>query len=254
MSKNKHKKIKVGDLLTGAGSSFKRCYESHPVIEFPNEGKESGWLAGGNCGSPIHSDYDVYVGLDWCFQPRHRASYPWEPEHKTNVIEFQFKITDGAAPADTENAKKMVTWLCNQLQQGKKVHIGCIGGHGRTGMIIAAIMAEWSQMEDAITWVRENYCKKAVESAAQVNWLNTHYGIKKVAGSKQHHAPAPSGGNWPSYDPGKKYGSTHGGGYSGYSGSSGTGSMFDDKQIHYGGTSNKVTPMSSKRNIWQKTA
>ena len=72
------------------------------------------------------------------------------------------------APANVTRFKKLVTWLCNQLQDGKTVHVGCIGGHGRTGTVISAIVAELLEEKDAIQWVRKHYCKKAVESKAQV--------------------------------------------------------------------------------------
>jgi hypothetical protein len=37
-----------------------------------------------------------------------------------------------------------------------------------------------------ITYVRENYCKKAVESPAQVKFLVKHYGVAEAAGAKVH--------------------------------------------------------------------
>ena len=39
------------------------------------------------------------------------------------------------APSNVARFKKLVTWVCTQLQDGKTVHIGCIGGDGRTGEI-----------------------------------------------------------------------------------------------------------------------
>jgi hypothetical protein len=39
-------------------------------------------------------------------------------------------------------------------------------------------------IEDAITYVREHYCKKAVESSTQVAFLHKQYGIKVVPGSR----------------------------------------------------------------------
>jgi hypothetical protein len=71
---------------------------------------------------------------------------------------------------------------------GKTVHVGCVGGHGRTGIVISAIVAELTGKKDAIQWVRKHYCKKAVESKAQVQFLMKHYGVTEVTGTK-------SGGN-----------------------------------------------------------
>ena len=244
----------VGDLLGGVGTgSYRRCYEDHPVIEFDNgEGKPKGILAGGNCGYPIHKDADVYIGLDYCFRRQHGSDYPWEPKKEGGPIEFEYLITDMRAPSNTDSAMKMIDWVCNQLQAGKKVHIGCIGGHGRTGTIIAAIVSKLCGLEDAITWVRKNYCKKAVESREQIEWLHKNYGIKKVAGSKEggSHAPFPSTSHSNRYDESKYKSSgktssrsSSSGGYSGYQGS-----LVAES---FGGKSEKITPMQSKSNIWK---
>ncbi|QIN95304.1 thymidylate synthase [Stenotrophomonas phage vB_SmaS_DLP_3] len=244
----------VGDLLGTGGGNYRRCYEDHPVIEFDNgEGKPVGILAGGNCGHPIHKDADVYIGLDWCFRRQHGANYPWEPESKSGVIEFEYSISDGRAPSDTASAVKMIDWICNQLQAGKKVHVGCIGGHGRTGMILSAVVAKMCAMEDAITWVRKNYCKKAVESREQVEWLAKNFGIKKVSGSKEgiSHGGGTARNSISShnnrYDPDKFPGKTSSssGGYAGYQGSLAA--------ENFGGKSQKITPMKSASDIWKST-
>lgn len=56
---------------------------------------------------------------------------------------------------------------------GGKVVFFCIGGHGRTGTAIAAMMItylEWDAWA-AIDWIRKNYCSEAVESKEQENYL-----------------------------------------------------------------------------------
>ena len=86
-------------------------------------------------------------------------------------------------PDDPAEFKKMVTWTLQQLDEGKKVHCGCIGGHGRTGTFLAALCAEAGE-KDAITYVRKNYCKKAVESTKQAEFLTKHFGVTEVEGYK----------------------------------------------------------------------
>lgn len=174
---------KIGYTAAGAVSktimdAYKACHESHKAV-----GVLNGLLRGGSCRSPL-SDYDVYVGLDFSFRRTHEL-YPWQvakagvPEHQ-----FEFLITDGRAPKDPALFKEMVTWLVGQLFAGKKVHVGCIGGHGRTGLVMAAVVAEATGNKDAITWVREHHCKKAVESEEQVDFLVEHYGVAEVEPSK----------------------------------------------------------------------
>ncbi len=153
------------------------CYTTHEPIEI---GK--GFLLGAACGSP-REGYDIYIGLDWGMEFNHQK-FPWELNGKDDVIEVQYRITDGCAPKSPKQFKKMITWICSQLQDGKRVHVGCIGGHGRTGLVVAAIVREALGIKDAIKWTRKHHCKKAVETQSQVNFLHKHFGIKKAKGSK----------------------------------------------------------------------
>jgi protein-tyrosine phosphatase len=106
------------------------------------------------------------------------------------VWEIHYPIEDQHAPKNVDRFQKMITYLCNQLQAGKTVHVGCIGGHGRTGVVIAAIVAEMKDYvmgqdnHDVIQWVRKHYCEKAVESWEQVKFLQKYYGVSKAEPSK----------------------------------------------------------------------
>jgi hypothetical protein len=152
-----------------------RCYESHPVLEVG-----TGKLYGGSARRPVIRNADIYVVLQ-SGDLDGRQSDPWE---KQTVTEVQYAIRDMEAPENVTRFKKMVTWLCNQLHDGKTVHVGCIGGHGRTGTVLSAIVAEVSDTKDAIQWVRTHYCKKAVESKEQVKFLMKHYGVADAKPTK----------------------------------------------------------------------
>lgn len=164
-----------------------RCYESHPVIPMLN-----GTIVGGSCGYPA-SGADIYVGLDSGMQFQF-SYYPWL-EAKPDKVEFLYHITDMSVPKDVPNFQKMITWLCSQLQLGKKVHIGCIGGHGRTGTVLAAIEAEANGTKAAIQRIRAIYCKKAVESNGQVDFLKTHYGVDSAEPAKSYSLSTTESGN-----------------------------------------------------------
>lgn len=151
-----------------------RCYESHPYLKL---GK--GRLFGGNAQFPVIKDADVYVSL----QSGSTSGFVSDPWAKQTQVEVQYAISDQRAPKDVLRFKKMIDWLCTQLQEGKTVHVGCIGGHGRTGLVLSAIVAQlrpWKGDKNAIQWVRKHYCKKAVESAEQITFLVKHYGVTKV--------------------------------------------------------------------------
>jgi hypothetical protein len=167
---------------TGSGnfghSSHKpaeRCYHKHPALKMPDSDLE---IYGGSCLSPAVTDADIYIGFDAGMRMTDR-SYPW-----TDGQEFLYRITDMAAPSNATDFKALVQWVSNQMHAGKKVHCGCIGGHGRTGTFFAALLASFGE-PDAITYVREHYCPKAVESHEQVAFLGKHFGVSKASGSKQ---------------------------------------------------------------------
>jgi hypothetical protein len=161
------------------GSSYSfttRCYESHKPMPLPNSKVK---IYGGSCGTPIVKDADVYIGFDSIMRltPRH---YPWTSGH-----EILFQVQDMSAPKDAGQYRKLVEWTKNQLDAGAKVHAGCIGGHGRTGMFLAALVSLYGE-KDAVTYVREHYCKKAVESVAQMEFLKAEFDVKVIQASKTY--------------------------------------------------------------------
>jgi len=169
MWSNKGKKSKP---KSKSKSSFVSCWASHPVYKIGKFG-----IIGGSCTSE-YPDVDVFIALDGSGKKGER-SYPWN-----KGVDIYFKIVDMGVPKDLTEFKKLLSYTVKQMKAGKKVFVGCIGGHGRTGLFLAALTKVMTGDKDAITTVRENYCKKAVESSEQINWLHKHFGIKKVEGSK----------------------------------------------------------------------
>lgn len=156
----------------------KRCYETHPALKL-NDGLV---IYGGSCGSPIVEDADIYVGFDYSMA-KSPKQYPWVQGES-----FLFPIQDMHAPSDPVAFKQLIEWTAMQVIAKKKVHMGCIGGHGRTGTVFAALVAHMMGRTDAIQYVRENYCVKAVESKAQVEFLKHHYGVEEAVPAKAQHA------------------------------------------------------------------
>ena len=69
----------------------------------------------------------------------------------------------------------LVDWCRHQIIEGEVLQIGCIGAHGRTGTLLAAILIrEGATAEEAIKKVRSEYCTRAIESKAQENLLTTY--------------------------------------------------------------------------------
>ncbi len=72
--------------------------------------------------------------------------------------------------------------------RGGKLLCCCVGGHGRTGTAICAIMITHLgyTAKDAIEWVRTNYCKRAVESVSQEEYLGSLEPQKKGKKHAKH--------------------------------------------------------------------
>jgi hypothetical protein len=187
-----HQQKKGGKVydLAQATKAAGRCYESHPPLTLPGSVLV---VFGGSCSSPVVKDADIYIGFDPSMRFTERR-YPWKKGD-----EVLFTIPDMGIPAKPEEFAKLIRWTKKQLEQGAKVHAGCIGGHGRTGAFLSALVREFGE-KDAINYVRQHYCQRAVESSMQVNFLVEQFGIVKAKGAK-------SG----DYSTGASTGKSHGG-------------------------------------------
>lgn len=165
-----------GDKNKPKGSSWKtgqRCFHTHPALPIGEH-----YVFGGSCGTPVHDDCDIYVGLDYSMA-EHPERLPFIDGHA-----IHYKIQDMGVPTRPEEFKQLITWLAARIEKGDKVHVGCIGGHGRTGIVLSALVALMTSETDAIGYVREHYCEKAVESDKQVKFLMEHFGVAEAKGYK----------------------------------------------------------------------
>lgn len=185
----------------GKGKDHKNwtpCYETHPPLKIGDY-----TIYGGSCAKPVVKDADLYVGFDTSMMSTDLC-YPW-----TSGYEFLYYIQDMHAPKDPESFKSLIKYLDEQLRAGTKVHIGCIGGHGRTGTVLAALVQHMLGIEDAITYVRTNYCKKAVETKDQIKFLHKHFGIKEADPTKEGYSHVSSyGSSYTGAGSGGSYGSS----------------------------------------------
>jgi hypothetical protein len=81
---------------------------------------------------------------------------------------------DSGVPRDNEQALSAVLEALGRARNGQDVLLGCGGGMGRTGTLLAAIaIACGVPPEQARAWVRSNYHPTAVETEEQHEWLTT---------------------------------------------------------------------------------
>lgn len=219
---------------SGKFKPMTRCYHTHPGLKVGEH-----MIYGGSCIDPEVKDADVYIGFDRGMTFHNQPSWPWKKVVPFKGVEFLFPISDMCAPSNVQDFKDLIDWTCNQLQAGKKIHAGCIGGHGRTGTFLAAVVAQATGNKDAITYVRKNYCEKAVESSEQIKFLHKHYGIIKVEGSKSYPSMGSGGGKWSPSSSASVW-------------PSGTVTQFPSKQksLAFSGSKKDIDPVKSKRSIW----
>ena len=114
----------------------------------------------------------VLASASWIYSPEVPADVvlyldeSWAPHGE--VIDWP----DGSVPRDQERARTVIREAFAAARDGNRVEVGCIAAHGRTGTVLAcmAILAGVPG-EDAIEWVRDHYCEKAVETGPQERWI-----------------------------------------------------------------------------------
>lgn len=76
----------------------------------------------------------------------------------------------------------------------KKVIVCCLGGHGRTGTALAALLIANTEMDDftAIDFIRKHYCDEAIETKAQENYLERLYFELSPENQSARQAQAPT--------------------------------------------------------------
>lgn len=87
----------------------------------------------------------------------------------------------------------LVTTILKHIHNNEMVEISCIGGHGRTGTLLACLLGteEGLTPKKAIGAVHERYCGEAVESIAQIEQVYVHLGSSKEQANKEWEIKAP---------------------------------------------------------------
>ena len=92
----------------------------------------------------------------------------WAPTWPADVIAWP----DFGLPVEPEVAAGQITAAFGRARRGELVEVGCVGGSGRTGTVLAcmAVLAGVPAPE-AVSWVRAAYRREAVETADQEAWV-----------------------------------------------------------------------------------
>jgi len=92
----------------------------------------------------------------------------WSPTWPAELVDWP----DFGLPADGERAAAQIRAAFARARSGEGVEVGCAGGLGRTGTVLAcmAVLAGVAP-GDAVAWVRGNYRAGAVETPEQEQWV-----------------------------------------------------------------------------------
>lgn len=88
----------------------------------------------------------------------------WRPPWPHELLDWP----DFGVPGDPTAVVEALTSLRERARSGERVEIGCYGGHGRTGTALAVLAVLCGcHLDQAVGWVRANYCERAVENDEQ---------------------------------------------------------------------------------------
>jgi Protein-tyrosine phosphatase len=92
----------------------------------------------------------------------------WTPAWSSVMLEWP----DFGVPRSSSIADATIKDAFARAQAGERIEVACVGGHGRTGTVLAcmAILAG-VPISEAVPWLRSVYCPRAVQEPSQQYWI-----------------------------------------------------------------------------------
>ena len=92
----------------------------------------------------------------------------WKPTWSSETVDWR----DFGLPSDSEQAASQIRKAFVRAKNGEAVEVGCLGGLGRTGTVLAC-MSTLTGLDapSSIAWIRANYRPEAIETADQEEWV-----------------------------------------------------------------------------------
>ena len=80
---------------------------------------------------------------------------------------------------DEKDFKLGVLGTLALLSSHKEVYVGCMGGIGRTGLLMAGVVKVLAPRQDSVKYVREHYIPHAVETEEQQRYIK-NFDVEKL--------------------------------------------------------------------------
>ncbi len=158
---------------------YLKCHEGN-VLVF-KKGNIVFYGGGLNRGASLENvDFLIDVGSGLWDETKIVKSSKENLEMKIDYVKVDWKDYEAPRYLKKEWWLKLIEVL-EQLAQGKeeyKVLVSCLGGHGRTGTALAILYGLITGSKTPVKDIRKLYCEKAVESKAQVKYLEKILKIK----------------------------------------------------------------------------
>ena len=92
----------------------------------------------------------------------------WTPTWPAVLLDWP----DFGVPRSMDEADVQIKDAWRRAQAGERIEVACVGGHGRTGTVLAcmAILAG-VPVDEAVPWLRSVYCPRAVQEPSQQYWI-----------------------------------------------------------------------------------
>jgi hypothetical protein len=122
--------------------------------------------------SPLRERGDEQCDFGVYMDPR------WAPTWPAALVDWE----DFGLPRNEHEAAGQIAAAFARARAGERVEIGCVGGLGRTGTVLAcmAVLAGVPSA-DAVGWVRENYDARAVETPEQEEFVHSFAALRPRA-------------------------------------------------------------------------
>ena len=92
----------------------------------------------------------------------------WEPSWPSDMIDWP----DFGLPSDGRRAATQIRDAFLRARGGETVEVGCLGGLGRTGAVLACMtVLTGLDPPSAVAWVKQHYRPEALETADQEQWV-----------------------------------------------------------------------------------
>jgi protein-tyrosine phosphatase len=95
---------------------------------------------------------------------------PFVSRKRTQLVIYPWP--DLGIPRNPRRFKRALRWVLEQASGGRRVEVGCAGGHGRTGTTLAGLLViQGMNPREAVRRVRRSYCDEAIESREQASMI-----------------------------------------------------------------------------------